>query len=151
MLAEGPVAFPPPQIKPSVLRKIQVLISPQEVKDSSALESSAGNVYELGRCLKEAIYGQVCYAVRLNRLQEGVYERDFPLQQFAIKVYSKQRLRAYHGKTQENPVKELSAMQFIGEHEHIMSQEECCQDKDHVYSIMQFCDGRNIYFSFNVL
>ena len=94
---------------------------------------------------REAIYGQVCHAIALAQVQEGVYQRSFPIRQFAIKVYSKARLKAYHGKTQENPVKELSAMQFIGEHDNVMGQVECCQDRDHVYSVMDFCDGGEVY------
>ena len=42
-------------------------------------------------------------------------------------------------------MKELSAMQFIGTHPHIMGQLECCQDRDNVYSVMDFCDGGEVY------
>lgn len=42
-------------------------------------------------------------------------------------------------------MKELSAMQFIGEHPNVMGQIECCQDRENVYSIMDFCDGGELY------
>lgn len=145
MAAETPLAFPAPVIRQSAMRKLKIAFSEHEIVERPAIESASGKCYELGRILKEAIYGQVCHAILLTCIQEGVYQRAYPVTQLAIKVYSKARLRAFHGKTQENPVKELSAMQFIGTHPNIMGQLECCQDKDNVYSMMDFCDGGEVY------
>lgn len=64
----------------------------------------------------------------------------------AIKVYSKKTLRALQGKTQENPLMEITALQFItDDHPNIMGQIECCTDEDNIYSIMRFVKGGELF------
>lgn len=169
-----PIPFPMPTIRQAVLKKITLQLNPDKIIQKSALETDNGNVYEIGRILKDAIYGHVYHAVLTQRIQipdlsgnenkyvnsqtnngnkgfgpadvTGVtYSRTNPLQQVAIKVYSKQRIREYRGRTQEDPIKELSSMQYLEEHPSIMSQLECVEDRDNIYSIMPFCDGGELY------
>ena len=85
----GPLAFPVPVIRQCVMRRVQVRVSAQDIVERAAVESVSGKCYELGRTIKEAIYGQVCHAILLVCVQEALYERTFPIQQLAIKVYSK--------------------------------------------------------------
>ena len=89
LLPAGPLAFPVPVIRQSVMRRVQVRVSAQDIIERAAVESASGKCYELGRTIKEAIYGQVCHAILLVCVQEALYERAFPVQQLAIKVYSK--------------------------------------------------------------
>ena len=52
MIAEGPLAFPSPLIKQAVVRKVQVVVSQQDIVERAAIESASGRIYELGRRLK---------------------------------------------------------------------------------------------------
>jgi serine/threonine protein kinase len=106
--------------------------------------------------LKKALFGVVMHAVMLAPNGSGQYTRTDA--HMAIKVYSKRTLRAYQGKTEENPVREITALQFLGDyptnqqtgvvgnsHPHIMGQIECCTDEDNIYSIMRFCRGGELF------
>ena len=154
-----PIPFPLLAVKQCSLRKVSLFIQAGRIVNKSALETVNGNIYEIGRILKDAIYGHVYHAVLLHRYQrdsatdgdvinasnDTLYKRAMPLQQVAMKVISKERIREYQGKTQEDPIKELSSMQYLGEHPNIMSQIECVEDRDNIYSIMPFCDGGELY------
>jgi serine/threonine protein kinase len=112
---------------------------------------------------------------------DGSFARSNPPIEVAIKVYIRARLRQILGRTQENPLFEIAAMQFIGthchccrllksfvadskiyayaeneiislyilvvlgNHEHIMGAMECCGDNDNIYTIMEFCNGGELY------
>jgi serine/threonine-protein kinase Chk1 len=109
------------------------------------MQTDTGNFYETGRILRETIFGQVIHAIKLERSPSGHLYRPFPMKQLAIKIYYRMRLKAYRGKTQENPSNEIAAMQFLGSHPNIMNQVECCGDRDNVFSIMEFSDGGELY------
>jgi len=115
---------------------------------STILLSSSNNAYEITRVLKNAIFGQVHHGLLLdeNTAVPGTYVRRQPFVQVALKVYSRQRLRELQGMTQENPLTEIAAMQYLGsDHPFVMGQLECCMDADNVYSVMRFCDGGELY------
>jgi serine/threonine protein kinase len=109
------------------------------------METSTGNLFEMGRVLKECIFGQVNHAIGLQRRADGSLSRTNPPQQYAIKIYRRQKLREYHGRTQENPHAEIAGMQFVGPHQNVMSLVECTSDADNVYSIMEFVDGGELF------
>jgi serine/threonine protein kinase len=140
-----PLPFNPPQLGRAAIRKLPILIREDKVVEQVVLQTPGNNFYELGRVLREAIYGQVNHAVCLLPLDGTVYQRANPIKQVAIKVYSQARLRSMRGKTQENPVAELSAMQLIGHHPNILTALECCHDAENIYSILEFCDGGELY------
>ena len=154
-----PIDFPIPEVKQATLRKVFLVLGTDKIVSRSALETSNGNVYEIGRVLKDAIYGHVYHAILLyhqpnaanvdsmngSNGSDSYYCRANPLQQVAIKAYSKERIREYRGRTQENPIKELSSMQYLGDHPNIMCQIECVEDRENIYSIMPFCDGGELY------
>ena len=136
-----PLSFPAPTVLESVMR--EVLIDGQL---RPVIEVINGNLYELGRRLRETIFGQVNHAIKIHRTEEGVYSRVVPLQQFAIKIYFRARLQELQGHTQENPFQEIAAMQYVGNsHEHVMGQIECCSDRDNIYSVMDFSDGDELF------
>jgi hypothetical protein len=49
------VAFPAPVIRQSVVHRVQVLVTPQDLIERNVLESASGKCYELGRTLKYCI------------------------------------------------------------------------------------------------
>lgn len=140
-----PIQFPNPTFHRCIMARVPVTTGETAVEMKVIMETDTGSFYETGRKLRETIFGQVIHAIQLSRGEDGRLYRTVPLRQLAIKIYYRVRLRAYRGKTQENPNTEIAAMQFIGRHPNIMSQVECCSDKDNVYSIMDFSDGGELY------
>jgi serine/threonine protein kinase len=131
------------------MRRCNVTITDEynrtKVLEKLILLTDSNSYYEIGRVLKEAIYGQVNHSFVLFLGDDGMYYRKNPPIQVAIKVYGKARLRAMAQTTQERPLDELSTMQFIGQHPHVMSPVECCADTDYIYLIMEFCNGGELY------
>ena len=140
-----PIAFPLPVLHQSIMTRAPVTCENNVNEYKVVLETSSGNFYEIGRMLRETIYGQVIHAIELIRGEDGHLSRKSPINQLAIKIYSNERLRTLKKKTQENPSSEIAAMQFIGKHRHIVGQIECCRDKNNVYSIMEFADGGELF------
>jgi hypothetical protein len=107
-----PEPFPNPVIRRSVMKKLNVLMNNGTIEKRTAIDSGSGKVYELGAQLKKAIFGQVVHAILLRPLDADNFARTET--EMAIKIYSKKILRALQGKTQENPLMEITALQFIG-------------------------------------
>lgn len=147
--ATQPESFPNPTIRRSTIRKLNVSIRNPisnviTIEEKSVIESGSGNLYELGSVLKKAIFGQVVHAILLKRINEDTLFRTESYR--AIKIYSKRILRSLQGKTQENPLMEISALQFIGDsHANLMGQIECCTDDENIYSVMRFIRGGEMY------
>ena len=136
------VYFPDPVIDRCQRRKDKVIIDnekPPEIK--VILQSGENNYYEIGRHLRDTIYGYVYHAFELRLREDGVFIRTIPKRQVALKVYNKEKILQMRGKSQENPILEFSAMQYIGHHPHIMSLLQCCEDIQSYYLIMDFIDG----------
>lgn len=144
-MTADPIQFPNPTFHRCIMARVPVTTGDKAVEVKVIMETDTGNFYETGRKLRETIFGQVIHAIQLSRGDDGHLYRAVPIRQLAIKIYYRVRLRAYRGKTQENPNTEIAAMQFIGKHPNIMSQVECCSDRDNVYSIMEFSDGGELY------
>ena len=140
-----PIAFPVPKVNQSIMSRVPVMTGENVSEVKVIMETSTGNFYEIGRKLKETIFGEVIHAIRLQRGANGKLFRVIPLRQLAIKIYYRQRLRDFDRKTHENPNTEIAAMQFIGKHINIVEHFECCSDHDNVYSIMEFADGGELY------
>jgi hypothetical protein len=69
--------------------------------------------YELTRDIKDTIFGQVHHGLILmpNPEGDGRFVRIRPYREVAVKVYFKTRLRSLRGRTHENPLAEIAAMQ----------------------------------------
>lgn len=148
----NPLAFPKPNVVKAKLRTLQIHMG-DKVTESMVLHTfvendgilATKNYYEFGRLLKEAIFGQVNHAILLVQRSDGSLIRTSPVIQLAIKIYSKSRLTQYRGKTAENPATEIAAMQYLGSHSNVIRQVDCAHDEHHVYSIMEFVDGGELY------
>eukprot|EP01038_Epipyxis_sp_PR26KG_P016060 gene16060-21809_t len=153
MVIAQPESFPNPTIRRATIRRVNLFNSVEDalngqiqpISTINALESGSGMFYEMGRKLKDAIFGCVIFAMKLDRVNEDRFVRS-PVGQRAIKVYSKAMLRQLQGQTQENPLNEITALQFIGDnHPNLMGQIECCTDDSNIYSIMRFVKGGELY------
>lgn len=149
---------------PAELKMLPIeIINPRDgsrqIYKQRCLESSGGQVYEIGRILKEALFGYVYHACLLQKLDTGptrrrsnsnneefetVYVRSSPLIEYAIKTYSRQAI-ASSGNQAENPVNELAAIQYIGSLSYVIAQHECCHDRSFLYSIMEFMEGGELF------
>lgn len=144
-----PVNFPNPVISPCQTLRGRVLLTAENNRIvERTIIQTPGNFYELGRVLKETIYGYVYHAVVVELTHGDMFVRRNPVQPVAIKAYFRDRLRSLGAQTQENPKTEIAAMQFIkeeGGNANVMTQIECCVNTEHVYQIMEFCDGDELY------
>ena len=101
-----PLPFPDPNIQTGGLQRLAVQSSNGEVTERACLVG-ADMVIELGRKLKEAIYGFVHCACVLERVEgsESLYKRT--PQVVAVKILIRSRIRQLQGRSQEDPMKVL--------------------------------------------
>ena len=145
MVAE-PEPFPHPIIRRSHLRRVHIRITETVMEQKTVIHSGSGNVYEIGATLKKAIFGHVIHAIQLIPSESNPDEFRRSDKQMAIKVYSKRMLRQLQGRTQENPLMEITALQYIGnDHPNLMGQIECCTDEENIYSVMRYCQGGELF------
>ena len=136
-----PIDFPMPSVKTGSLRKLPVNLEGERNINRTVLQVEVANgvkafrYYEVGDFLKKAIFGQVNFGYVLQ-LKDGKLQR---ICECAIKVYSKALVQDLRGVTQENPLLEIAAQQFLGTHQNIATGIECCHDAENIYSIMEFC------------
>lgn len=133
-----PVLLPDPDICGAQLLRKKISFGPENSYRMVLQIGMNGLILEYGRILKESIYGQVNHAVGIH-FESGIYTRT--AKQFAIKTFQKAKLRKMNPRTQENPLTEIAIMQIIGDHENIVNFVCAAQDKDNLYSIMDFCEG----------
>jgi serine/threonine protein kinase len=117
--------------------------------------------YWMQRTIREAIYGRVLYAVVLKKRKRGA-DWEVTTEQCAIKEMSWQHIRKERDRLAEDPIKEVSAMQFLKKwHEvtgtiqesslntmlktNIMMPLDLLSDDRHLYSVMPFCDGGELF------
>jgi hypothetical protein len=103
----NPLPFPDPIIHDGALQKLRVQDSGGVIAERACVVCNL-YVFELGRMLKEAIYGQVHCGCRLESDGEGVFHRTSNL--VAVKIISKARLRQLAGRTQEDPLKVTTSL-----------------------------------------
>ena len=64
----------------------------------------------------------------------------------AIKQIEWKKVHAMRGRLLEDPIKEIAAMQLIGNcHPNVLGSVEVLQDNDHLYSVMPFCRGGDLF------
>ena len=116
------------------------------------------------RRLQDAIYGCVIACTVLIRhvgeaaddaARAAGYEPGHPLapivweitnEHVAIKQVEWRRVHAMRGRLLEDPIKEIAAMQLIGNHHpNVLGSMEVLQDHEHLYSVMPFCRGGDLF------
>jgi len=141
------VAFPEYVVNQGAMHEVPVQCN-DGVYPRRALVAESGGCYEIGRQLRQAIYGEVRHGMRLEFDAEHRFYRRVQNGHVAIKIMRKARIAERQGRTQENPLNEIAAMQFISEptgHAHVLRQIECVGDADNLYSIMPYCDGGELF------
>ena len=143
----APIPFPPASINRGSVRVAKVMVADGVVFERTVLESVKGHVYEIGRNLADAIFGQVCLGCHLRIFDERnrIYIRTNVM--VAIKIYQIARIKTL--RTQENPMQEIAAMQFLKSDgiscPNVIDQIECLRDEGNIYSVMQYFDGGELF------
>jgi len=128
------------------------------------LDPSSYVAYWPQRRLQDAIYGCVIACTVLTRhigeaaddaARAAGYEPGHPLapvvweitnEHVAIKQVEWRRVHAMRGRLLEDPIKEIAAMQLIGNHHpNVLGSMEVLQDHEHLYSVMPFCRGGDLF------
>ena len=116
------------------------------------------------RRLQDAIYGCVMACVVLLRYtgeaaddaaRAAGYEPGHPLapivweitsRHVAIKQVEWRRVHAMRGRLLEDPIKEIAALQLIGnDHPNVLGSSEVLQDNACLYSVMPYCRGGDLF------
>ena len=110
--------------------------------------------YQFVRTLRDAIYGKVKSCVKLYLQSDNTYAPRNPPEMYACKIIFKERMSFYNPNANvcsEDPLMELATQQFVGTcvggrpHRNVMGLVECCEDQHHIFSLMEFCDGGELY------
>lgn len=128
------------------------------------LDPSSYVAYWPQRRLQDAIYGCVIACVVLRRhvgsaaddaARAAGYEPgdlrapivwEITSDLVAIKQVEWRRVHAMRGRLLEDPIKEIAAMQLIGsEHPNVLGSVEVLQDNEHLWSVMPFCRGGDLF------
>jgi serine/threonine protein kinase len=131
--------------------------------------------YVFQRTLKESIYGVVVLASIMpdSGFLAGHVDddaapssEDAVRSEVAIKIYCKgvsillllssptdisyfhcgiEKLESYKHRTRENPIKEIAALQLLGEHPHIVTSLAVLEDPCHIFLVMEYHSGGELY------
>lgn len=111
-----------------------------EISIVKTVHCESGSVYELGGTIKQLLFGVVVRSVALEQINSEEYTRTNI--KVAAKIYEKSKFAALKGKVEENPLRTISAVQYIGNsHEGIVGQIECCEDKTHIFVFTPYYAG----------
>lgn len=151
------------------------ILSVGEPVSPNSSNAGEGIAYWMQRTVREAIYGRVCFAIVLRRRPRVLggdpsqqAEWEVTEEHCAIKEMSWQHIRKERDRLAEDPIKEVSAMQFLKKwHEqravdptrgtthsssfqaimetNIMMPLDLLSDDRHLYSIMPFCNGGELF------
>eukprot|EP00542_Grammatophora_oceanica_P021502 CAMPEP_0194051396 /NCGR_PEP_ID=MMETSP0009_2-20130614/40248_1 /TAXON_ID=210454 /ORGANISM="Grammatophora oceanica, Strain CCMP 410" /LENGTH=412 /DNA_ID=CAMNT_0038698453 /DNA_START=270 /DNA_END=1508 /DNA_ORIENTATION=- len=144
---------------------MQDSVSNLPAQPTNSTNSTQERAYWLQRTIREAIYGRVLYAVVLERRP---IQGDWTVTgtACAIKEMSWQHIRKERDRLAEDPIKEVSAMAYLKqwyssqkeqtvdsaeasfdamEDTNIMMPLDLLSDDRHLYSIMPFCDGGELF------
>ncbi|CAM9161112.1 unnamed protein product, partial [Hapterophycus canaliculatus] len=88
---------------------------------------------------RECQFGEVLRAVELTN---GVVEAQ---EYFAIKELSLDKLREMQGKTHEDPLREVAALQYLPRHPNVLTCTEALYDEDSIYVVTPFYSGGEVF------
>eukprot|EP00547_Thalassionema_nitzschioides_P001765 CAMPEP_0194216480 /NCGR_PEP_ID=MMETSP0156-20130528/19058_1 /TAXON_ID=33649 /ORGANISM="Thalassionema nitzschioides, Strain L26-B" /LENGTH=407 /DNA_ID=CAMNT_0038945263 /DNA_START=170 /DNA_END=1393 /DNA_ORIENTATION=+ len=115
--------------------------------------------YLIQKRIAKSVYGAVRQCVVLKRRREGenkfwkLSEEDDKEVEWistdhtvAIKISSWYRVTKLRGRHLEDPIREISAMQLVGNyHPNLIGVIEVLQDSEYLYTVMPFCSGGDLF------
>ncbi|CAM9900645.1 unnamed protein product, partial [Scytosiphon promiscuus] len=127
----GPLKFPTPIFSPA-LRVI-------EGGNFTLVSKKTGRRWRAINSTRECQFGHVVRAV------EVVDGATAPPTYFAIKELRLDRLRRMQGRTHEDPLREVAALQYLAEHPNVLSCTEALADEVSIYIVTPFYSGGEIF------
>ncbi|CAB9525026.1 activated protein kinase catalytic subunit alpha-1 [Seminavis robusta] len=158
-----PLEFPTPIVYQGRLTSITAFDHRTGVeyhlKNVLARTGDATTAYLLKKKIAKTAYGFIKLGVVLKRTPDETNGSLFQAkwqstEEFvAIKISSWARIQAMRGRHLEDPIKEISVLQLIGngsaaEH-HVLGCNEVLQDAEHLYTVMPYCSGGELYSKFD--
>ncbi|CAM9235474.1 unnamed protein product, partial [Hapterophycus canaliculatus] len=127
----GPLKFPTPTFSPALMR----------IEDGSFTLASknTGRRWRAINSTRECQFGEVMRAMELTG------ETAAPPAYFAIKELSLDRLREMQGRTHEDPLREVAALQYLAGHQNVLTCTEALWDKDSIYIVTPFYSGGEVF------
>mmetsp|Transcript_12486 Transcript_12486/g.25803 ORF Transcript_12486/g.25803 Transcript_12486/m.25803 type:complete len:220 (+) Transcript_12486:2057-2716(+) len=164
----SPLQFPSPSVgrahrvtaivhNPATSEEAQV---PNVVYEARPDGSAPVRAYWIGRKLKKAIYGCVrsCTVLRLRQGSRwtgpasgaagGGAAWEVTPEMAAVKIMDWDRVRGLRGRHMEDPVKEVSAMQYIsrgGGNPNVLGTLDVLSDEQYLYFFMPFCSSGELF------
>lgn len=141
--------LPNPYVFKAFIRKENVVEDNDDRHSSMqavrVLSSQSKAHYELGEVIKKTIYGAVIHGVVLEPVSGTDVFLRTP-EDVAIKVFAKHLIVHNMSRSREQPLNEMSILQYLGnQHPHILGQIECCADDNNMYSIMPWAQGGELF------
>eukprot|EP00903_Cladosiphon_okamuranus_P009727 g9249.t1 len=131
--SDGPLSFPTPKFS-AALKVVE--------DDSFTLVSQAtGRRWMVINSSRECQFGEVLRAVELTG--EAAAQPAY----FAIKELGLEKLREMQGRTHEDPLREVAALQYLsGEgHPNVLTCTEALHDEDNLYIVTPFYSGGEVF------
>eukprot|EP00903_Cladosiphon_okamuranus_P009712 g9237.t1 len=130
---DDPLSFPTP--------KFSVALKVVEDDTVTLVSQATGRRWMAINSSRECQFGEVLRAVELTG--EAAAQPAY----FAIKELSLERLREMQGRTHEDPLREVAALQYLsGEgHPNVLTCTEALHDKDNLYIVTPFYSGGEVF------
>ena len=116
---------------------------------------NAGRAYFVTKKLSKAVYGTVRLCIILTRIEgsEGRADSDAPFIEWestdllaAVKISEFSKIHAMRGRHLEDPIKEISAMQLLGNyHPNTLGALDVLQDDTNLYTFSRHLAGGELY------
>eukprot|EP00752_Nemacystus_decipiens_P001930 g1859.t1 len=131
--SDGPLSFPAP--------KFSAAVKLVEDDTFTLLSQTTGRRWMAVNSSRECQFGEVLRAVELTG------EASKPPAYFAIKELSREKLRKMRGRTHEDPLREVAALQYLsGEgHPNVLTCTEALHDKNNLYIVTPFYSGGEMF------
>jgi serine/threonine protein kinase len=139
------------------------------IRSSAACGIPSDTAYLLTKKLGKSVYGSVRLCIVLKRVDKEAWlhnddrgakedrqdddddskesvEWESTDYLAAVKISEWKKIHAMRGKHLEDPIREISAMQLLGNyHPHVIGALECLQDNDCLYTLIPYLGGGDVY------
>jgi len=130
-----------------VMKKRSLLLGETAVMRDKTKVKNKNSSGSLNRIVEDDILDNVTFEKNQQvtpRSGSGVWEATD--QHVVIKASSWAKIRRLRGKHLEDPIKEIQAMQLLGDyHSNIATHIDAIQDDSTLYNVMQYCDEGDLY------
>ncbi|CAM9478596.1 unnamed protein product [Ectocarpus fasciculatus] len=132
--ARGPLGFPEPNFSPA----LKVVGYDESV---TLVSQATGRRWRVVDSSRECQFGEVLRAVQLS----GEAAPTAAPAYFAIKELKVDKLIEMQGRTHEDPLKEVAALQYLPKHPNVLACTEALLDENSIYIVTPFHGGGEVF------